>query len=76
MARSSAGGIPTSVALLGGFVLVCVAELFLGVMILVDAPGTKALAVALLPFEFFYWVGFALPLAPPAGIARTVLLFL
>lgn len=69
-------GIPTSVALLAGFVVVCAAELVLGVMILADAPGTKALAIALLPFEFAYWVGFALPLGPPLGIARTVLLFL
>jgi hypothetical protein len=69
-------GVPTSVALLGGFVLVCAAELLLGVMILADAPGTKAFAIALLPFEFAYWVGFALPFGPPLGIARTVLLFL
>lgn len=70
------GGVPTSVALLGGFVFVCAAELLLGVMILGDAPGTKAFAIALLPFEFAYWVGFALPLGPPIGIARTVFLFL
>lgn len=69
-------GIPTSVTLLGGFVLVCAAELVLGVMILTDAPGTKALAIGLLPFELAYWVGFALPAGPPLGIARTVLLFL
>jgi hypothetical protein len=69
-------GVPTSVALLGGFVLVCAAELLLGAMILVNAPGTKAFAVALLPLEFAYWVGFALPLGPPIGIARTALLFL
>lgn len=69
-------GVPTSVALVAGFVLVCAAELVLGVMILVDAPGTKALAIALLPFELAYWVGFALPFGPPLGIARTVLLLL
>jgi hypothetical protein len=69
-------GVPTSVALVAGFVLVCAAELVLGVMILADAPGTKAFAIALLPFEFAYWVGFALPFGPPLGIARTVLLFL
>lgn len=69
-------GVPTSVALIAGFVLVCAVEVVLGVMILADAPGTKALALALLPFEFAYWVGFALPLGPPLGIARTVLVFL
>lgn len=69
-------GVPTSVALIAGFVLVCVAELVLGGMILADAPGTKAVAIALLPFELAYWVGFALPFGPPLGIARTILLFL
>ncbi len=68
-------GVPTSVALMSGFVLVCAAELVLGAMILADAPGTKAFSIALLPFEFAYWVGFALPFGPPLGIARTVLLF-
>jgi hypothetical protein len=68
--------VPTSVALIAGFVLLCAAELALGVMILADAPGTNVFAIALLPFEFAYWVGFALPFGPPLGIARTVLLFL
>ena len=69
-------GIPTSVALVAGFVLVCAAEVVLGVLILAGAPGAKALSIALLPFELAYWVGFALPFGPPLGIARTVLLFL
>ena len=69
-------GIPTTVALVVGFVLVCAAEVVLGVLILADAPGAKALSIALLPFELAYWVGFALPFGPPLGIARTVLLFL
>ena len=69
-------GVPTSVALIAGFVLVCAAEVVLGGMILADTPGTKAFAIMLLPFEFAYWVGFALPFGPPLGIARTVLLFL
>ncbi len=69
-------GAPTSVALIAGFVLVCAAELVLGAMILADAPGTKALATLILPFEFAYWIGFALPFGPPLGIARTALLFL
>ena len=69
-------GVPTSVALIAGFVLVCVVEVVLGGMILADAPGTKVLAIALLPFELAYWAGFALPFGPPLGIARTILLFL
>lgn len=69
-------GVPTSVALISGFVLVCVAEVVLSVMILAGVPGARVLAVALLPFELAYWVGFALPFGPPLGIARTLLLFL
>ena len=52
-------GVPTSVALITGFVLVCAAELVLAAMILTEAPGTKAFAILLLPFEFAYWIGFA-----------------
>jgi hypothetical protein len=69
-------GVETSTALIIGFVVVCLAEVALGVMILADAPGTKVFGIALLPFEFVYWVGFALPFGPPLGIARSVLLFL
>ena len=69
-------GVHVSVGLIVGFVLVCGAELAVGAMILADAPGAKVFATALLPFEFVYWVGFALPFGPPLGIARTVLLFL
>lgn len=69
-------GLPSSVPLLAGFVLVCAAEVLLGVMILADVPGARLLALALLPFEIVYWIGFALPLGPPLGLARTVLLLL
>lgn len=67
-------GIPTTVGLLAGFVLVCAAEVALAVMILLDAPGTTPLALLLLPAEIVFWVGFALPAGPPLGLARTVLL--
>lgn len=69
-------GIPTSTPLLVGFVAVCLAEVVLGGMILADAPGAKVLALALLPVELAFWIGFALPLGPPLGIARTVLVLL
>lgn len=69
-------GVPTSVALIVGFVLVCAAEVVLGLMMLAQAPGTTAFAIAVLPVEFTFWVGFSLPLGPPLGIARTVLWFL
>jgi hypothetical protein len=34
------------------------------------------LALALLPLELLFWVGFALPLGPVAGLARTVLVLM
>ena len=34
------------------------------------------LSYLLLPFELFFWIGFALPFGPPLGIARTVLVLL
>ena len=69
-------GVPTSTPLLVGFLAVCLAELAVGVMIWSDAPGAKVIALALLPVELVVWVGFALPLGPPLGIARTILVLL
>lgn len=69
-------GIPTSVPLLVAFLAVCVAEVVVGVAIWVEAPGAKVVALALLPVELVFWFGFALPLGPPLGIARTVLLLM
>ncbi len=69
-------GVPTSVPLLLGFVLVCLAEVAAGVLLLVGAPHAAAVSYALLPVELVFWVGFALPLGPPVGLARTVLLLL
>ncbi len=34
------------------------------------------LAVALLPFELAFWIGFALPLGPPLGLARAILVIM
>ena len=69
-------GLPTSVPLLLGFVLVCLAEVAVGVMLLLGLPCASTFAYLLLPFEFAYWIGFALPFGPPLGIARTILLLL
>jgi hypothetical protein len=69
-------GIPTSTPLLLGFLAICVAELVLAWMILCGAPGAKVVSLVLLPFEFVFWIGFALPLGPPLGIARTILVVL
>jgi hypothetical protein len=69
-------GLPTSVPLLLGFALVCLAEVAVGVALLMGVTRAATFSYLLLPFEFAYWVGFALPFGPPFGIARTVLLLL
>jgi hypothetical protein len=69
-------GLPTSVPLLVAFVLVCLAEVAVGVMLLLNVPHAAPVSYLLLPFEFAFWIGFALPFGPPLGIARTVLLLL
>jgi hypothetical protein len=69
-------GLPTSVPLLLGFAVVCMAEVIVGVMLLLGVPPAATVTYLLLPFEFAYWIGFALPFGPPLGIARTILLLL
>ena len=65
-------GIPTSTPLLLGFRAVCLAEVALGCLIWSGAPGATVISLALLPAEFAFWIGFALPFGPPVGIARTI----
>ncbi len=67
-------GLETSVPLLLGFVFVCLTEVVVGLMLLLDLPHAATVSYVLLPFEAFFWIGFALPFAPPFGIARTILL--
>lgn len=69
-------GIHTSIPLLASFLAVCAAEITMGAMVWADAPGATGLAVALLPLELAFWVGFALPFGPPLGITRAVLVSL
>ena len=64
-------GVPTSVPLLAGFVGVCAAEVVAGVLLWNRRPAGLWLSLALLPFEVAYWIGFALPLGPLLGAART-----
>jgi hypothetical protein len=66
----------SSVALIVAFVVVCAAEVVVGALLWTDAPHAALLSNLLLPFELFFWVGFALPFGPPLGIARTVLVLL
>ena len=69
-------GVQTSSPLLFGFLLVCIAELAVGVMLWAGTPHAPALSYALLPFELAFWIGFALPFGPILGIARSGLLLL
>lgn len=68
-------GVPTSTALLVGFLLVCMAEVVLAVLLWSDAPHAADVSNALLPFELVFWVGFALPFGPLLGVVRTGLVF-
>ena len=65
-------GIPTSVPLLVAFALVCAAEVVLAALLWRGRPAGSALGLALLPFEFAFWIGFALPFGPPLGVVRTI----
>lgn len=66
-------GIEISVPLLGGFVAVCAAEVVAGGLLWAGRRSGLWVSLVLLPFEFVYWVGFALPLGPLFGIVRTAL---
>ena len=66
-------GLPTSTALLLGFVAVCAAEIVVGALLWPDATIAPWLALALLPVELVFWIGFALPFGPLLGLVRTAL---
>ena len=67
-------GVSTSTLLLEAFVAVCVAEVAVGVILVMGAPTARMLGFALLPIELVFWIGFALPAGPPLGLLRTILL--
>jgi hypothetical protein len=75
-ALSSIIGLETSVPLLAAFLLVCAAEVVAGWLLWRCRRGGGVLALALMPLELAFWVGFALPLGPPAGLARIALILL
>jgi hypothetical protein len=66
-------GIETTVPLLVLFWPVCVAEVAAGWLLWQRRRAGVVLALALLPADFAFWIGFALPLGPVMGLARTVL---
>lgn len=67
-------GLKTTIPLLGGFLVVCCAEVALGVLTLKRTPHARTLSYALLPVELAFWVGFALPIGPVLGLARVALM--
>ena len=69
-------GIATSTTLLIIFSLVCLAELLAAWLLWRRRRSGAILALALLPVELAFWIGFALPLGPALGVARTALIFL
>lgn len=67
-------GIKTTPALVAGFVVVCGAELVAGTLLWQRQGAGVALALVLLPVEFAFWIGFALPAGLILGVARTAAL--
>jgi hypothetical protein len=69
-------GIITTVPLLAGVAAVCATECVAGVLLGRGKRAGGILALALLPFELLYWVGFSLPYGPPLGLVRTILVLI
>ena len=69
-------GIKTTIPLLIGFVLVCATECAAGWMLWRGDRGGAVLALALLPIELTFWIGFSLPFGPLFAVARTVLILI
>lgn len=69
-------GIETSTTVLIVFSLVCLAELVAGVLLWRSTRPGAILALALLPIELAFWIGFALPFGLVLGLARTALILL
>jgi hypothetical protein len=68
-----AAGIATTVPLLVSFLLVCLAEVVAGWMLWRNHPAASIVSLVLLPVEFAFWIGFALPVGPLLGLTRTAL---
>ena len=66
-------GIRTTVPLLVAFLGVCGLEVLTGWLLWRGRRAGAVLAVALLPIELAFWIGFALPFGPPLGLARAIL---
>ena len=66
-------GVPTTVPVLIAFLVVCLVEALVGLLLWRGRMAAIAMALLILPFELIFWWGFALPFGPLLGVARTVL---
>jgi hypothetical protein len=69
-------GIPTTVPLLAGFLLVCTLEVVAGLLLWGGSKVGAILALVLLPAGALFWWGFALPFGPIFALISTVLIVL
>lgn len=69
-------GYPTSVPLVLGFLVICVAEVVAGGLLWNGSRAGAYLSFLLLPLGAIYWWGFALPIPPVIAIARSALIVL
>jgi hypothetical protein len=69
-------GIPTTVPLLAGFLLVCILEVVAGLLLWGGSKVGAIIALALLPAGAIFWWGFALPFGPIFAVISTVLIVL
>lgn len=67
-------GVTTSVPLLILFLLVCIAECVAGWLMWGSRRRGAILALAILPLEVVFWIGFSLPFGPPLALVRTILI--
>jgi hypothetical protein len=69
-------GIPTTVPLLAGFLLVCVLQAVAGLLVWGGSKAGAILALVVLPAGAIFWWGFALPFGPLFALLSTLLLLL
>ncbi len=69
-------GIPTTVPLLAGFLLVCIFEAVAGFLLWQGYQSGAILALVLLPMGAVFWWGFALPIPPIFAVIWTILILL
>ena len=69
-------GIPTTVPLLAGFLLVCILEAVAGILLWQGYRSGAILALVLVPAGAVFWWGFALPIPPIFALIWTILILL